>query len=106
MSDIQEKEEKEKKIHSPEEIHEMFNPSFLPLLQEFARRVKKERFPDEKIACFQARMFLEFSDLEAPLTYESLGKKVNLQLQPVLQSDVDKQKADDELQAKENNGLD
>ena len=95
------KPEKEKKIYLPEEIHEMFDNRFLPKLQEFAQRTKKEVFPDDEIACFQARMFLEFSDLEAPLTYESIMGKVNLQLQPVLQKDVDKAKAEEELRTQE-----
>lgn len=81
-------------IYSHEEIHEMFNAAFLPKLQEFAQRTKKEMFADEEIACFQVRLILEFSDLETPLTYESIKEKVNLQLQPVLQKDVDKSKAE------------
>ena len=88
----QQKEKKDEKIYAPEEIHEMFNTCFLPKLQEFAKRTKKEMFPDEEIACFQALMFLEFSDLDSPLTYESISTKVNLQLQAVLQKEVDKQK--------------
>ena len=106
----QEKEKKDEKIFSPEEIHEMFNTCFLPKLQQFAQRAKKESFPDEEIAFFQAQLFLEFSDLEAPLTYESMPGKVHMQLQPVLQKEVDaveaQAKAEKELQAQENNGKD
>ncbi len=99
-------EEKEKKIYSPEEIHEMFNSGFLPILQKFAKRTKKERFPAEEIACFQCRLILEFSDLEAPLTYESIMGQVNLQLQPVLQKDVDKQKEEEKLRTQEKDAKD
>lgn len=94
-----EEKEKEKKIYQPEEIHAMFDVAFLPKLQEFAQRTKKEMYPEEEIACFQVRMILEFSDLDAPLTYESINEKVNLQLQPVLQKDLDKARAEAEEQA-------
>lgn len=93
-------------IYSHDEIHEMFNTAFLPKLQEFAQRTKKEMYADKEVACFQVRMILEFSDLESPLTYDSIKEKVNLQLQPVLQEDVDKAKADAEAKAEQDAGKD
>ncbi len=77
------------KIFSPDEIHEMFDSGFLAKLQEFARRTKKDVYPDKDINCFMARMELKFVDLETPLTYESIIKTVTLNLQPFFQDDID-----------------
>lgn len=102
--------EQEKKIYQPEEIHEMFNSGFLSKLQEFAKRTKKEMFADDDIACFQCRLILEFTDLDTPLTYELIKEKVNLQMQPMLQKDVDKAKAEakeaEAIKAKEKDSKD
>jgi hypothetical protein len=82
-------QEKEK-IFSDEEIHEMFDTSFLPKLQEFAKRSKEKLFKDKSPIYFHAQMKLQFSDLEIPLTYESIKDKTDLQLLPVFQEDIDK----------------
>ncbi len=88
-------QEKEK-IFSDEEIHEMFDTSFLPKLQEFAIRAKERLFKDKSPIHFHAQMTLNFADLENPLTYESIQndesikEKVNLQLRPIFQEDIDR----------------
>ena len=88
----EEQKELESKIFSPEEIHDMFDTGFLAKLHEFAKRMKKDIYPDKNINCYMARMHLKFEDLESELTYESIKEAVNLQLQPVFQEDLDKEK--------------
>lgn len=106
----QAQDKEQSKIYQPEEIHAMFDSGFLSKLHEFAKRTKKEMFAEIDIACFQCRMILEFSDLETPLTYESIKDKVKLEMQPMLQKDIDKAKAEakeaEALKAKENDAKD
>lgn len=84
----------EKKEEEPffkdEELDEMFNVSFLPMLQEFGRRAKETRCEGKEIAYFNVQMHLQFSDLENTLTYSGVKDKITLHLQPVPQEDLDK----------------
>lgn len=84
----------EKKEEEPffkdEELDEMFNVSFLPMLQEFARRAKEKRCSGKDIAFFNVQMHLQFSELEKPITYGNVKDKITLHLRPVPQEDLDK----------------
>lgn len=73
-----------------EELYEMFNTSFLPKLQEFARRAKISRLADQEVKFFNVRMHLQFDELEHPLTYQMIEDRIQLQLQPITQEDLDR----------------
>jgi len=82
-------QEKEK-IFSEEEIHEMFDTSFLPKLQEFAKRAKDKLYKEKVPVYFHVQMKLKFSDLDSSLTYESIKADTDLKLLPVFQEDIDR----------------
>lgn len=78
------------KLYKDEEIHEMFNTSFLPMIQEFAKRAIKAREEEEPVKFWECQVKVQFSELENPLTYESIKDTVALNLFPITQSDIDK----------------
>lgn len=81
-------------LFQTEELYEMFNTSFLPKLQEFARRAKETRLPEKDVKFFHVNMLLQFSELEEPLTYQMIQDKIQMQLQPVTQEDLDRDNED------------
>jgi hypothetical protein len=82
-------EKQQEKFCEPEELYEMFNCSFLPKLQELAKRAKKIKFPEDEIAFYNVNMFLQFDDSNEPLIYQNIEEKINLQLQPVTQKQLE-----------------
>lgn len=83
-------EENSEKLFELEELYEMFNCSFLPKLQEIARRAKSQKLPEKEVKFFNVRMHLQFTELDEPLTYQMIEDRIQLTLQPVTQEDIDK----------------
>lgn len=75
-------------IFNQQEIEEMFNVSFLPMIHEFSKRTKEKRAEDD-IKMF--RIFLDFNFIpqEKTLQFSDIEKAVNMQLQPITQEDID-----------------
>ena len=79
----------EEKFCEPEELYEMFNCSFLPKLQELAKRAKRIKFSEDEIAFYNVNMFLQFNDSDEILTYQNIEDKINLQLQPITKKQLE-----------------
>lgn len=82
--------ETEEKLFEVEELYEMFNTSFLPKLQEFARRAKNARLKEQEVAHFNVKMTLQFSELNKPLTFQMVEDKIHMQLQPITKEDLER----------------
>lgn len=92
-------EKQEEKFCEPEELYEMFNCTFLPKLQEFAKRAKQKKFEGKEIAFYNMHLFLQFEDSDEPLIYQSIQDKINLQLQPVTKEELEKAQKEAEKNA-------
>lgn len=90
--------EENPKICEKEELEELFNKSFLPTIQEFARRaVKMQKYED--LQFFNVQLIFHFAELEKPITYEDIEQKLSFHLFPVTQKDIE----DAEKKAREKN---
>ena len=86
--------EKNTEIFNETELHEMFNPVFLPKLQEFARRVRAFKYDGKELEFFNVQMLLQFKDLENPLSYQDLDSagKIEMRMFPVTKEDLEREK--------------
>lgn len=84
----------EKKVFEKEELYEMFNTSFLPKLQEFGRRVKKEHYADKDLQFFEVNLRMQFSELDTPLTFQMVEDRLEMKMSPITQEDIDRSEAD------------
>ena len=70
-----------------QEVEEMLNPSFLPMIQKFSRRIierQKSENPSKPIKFFHLSLLCQFEELKGTLKYENVKDKFHLQLRPVM----------------------
>lgn len=75
-------------IFEQKEIEEMFNTSFLPMVQKFAERTMKNR-PEENIKMFRILLDFNFLPQSETLQFKDIEKAIQMQLQPITQEDID-----------------
>lgn len=64
------------------EIDELFDKGFLPTLQRISKRINEAS--EEELVGFNVSLSLVFTDLDKPLSYQSIKDKVRLQIIPLV----------------------
>jgi len=57
-------------------------------LQKFARRIKNKSLDEEEIRLFNVQLWLQFSVLQNPLTYQSLKDRILLIFFPMTSDEI------------------
>ena len=85
--------EEENPIYTKEELLEMFDTTFLPLLQQFAKRQKKAEKNGDEFVAYKVELSFLFPEQEPVIKFEELSG-ISFQMTPQVLSPKDK---DDEI---------
>lgn len=89
----------EQKHFDESELLEMLNPTFLPKIQEIARREKKAGFEDKDLKFFEFFLRFQFDEYETDLTYQKIADRMQMRLSPVTQEDIDRYLAAQQMES-------
>lgn len=91
----------DKEIITEEDIASACNGNFLEKIQEFARRGKEAKIPDQIVKLYNVRISLNFGELEESLSFDKVSG-YELHIQPFTQEDLERiEKAKEEQNGSE-----
>lgn len=85
-------EKKSDTLFPVKEIAEMFDNGFFDKMQDFTQRVEKEGMVPPDVKHYELHLKVKFSDLKKPLKYKNIQHNIQMQIVPITEEDIKKEK--------------